>query len=134
MSLWLKLADRLPRAVREKLFWLGLKKFLRKAGVEGDDVNKILELLGGWKTKAGALVGIGTGLALIGHSLSGKFSFEEVSQGFMLIAASLGLQGLGGKAEKLTAATLMASPNTTVVRDTFAALDEKNGSRSTPLP
>ena len=103
-----KLADILPRGVREKLFFLGVGKALRKAGVQENDVGKYLSLLTGWKSKASGFVLIGSGIAAIGHSLSGTFSFDELTKGFGLIGSGLAILGIGGKAEKLTEATLIA--------------------------
>lgn len=103
-----KVADLLPRGLREKLFWLGVKRTLRKAGVKGDDVGNILKLLVGWRSKAAGVSSIGLGILLIGRTLAGEFSFDELTKGWAAISAGLGVIGLAGKADKNTEAVLIA--------------------------
>jgi hypothetical protein len=118
-----KVADLLPRKVRETLFFLGVKKALRKAGVKGDDVDKITSLIKGWKTKGAGLSAVLGGALIIVHTLSGEFSFDELMKGWAAVSAGLMAMGWAGKKEKETAAVLLSSPNASVIADTKASLE-----------
>lgn len=73
--------------------------------------------MSGWKTWAGGVALIGSGLALIGKSVSsGEFNFDEIMKGVSLIGAGLGAIGLGHKVDKNTAAVEDAAATTQTVK------------------
>ena len=82
----------LPRFLRKFLVLRVAKKLLLKvlpsAAVE--------DIMGGWKTWAGGIGGIATGVAMIaGTVTSGEFSIETIQLGIGAIVAALGLLGIG---------------------------------------
>lgn len=115
----------MPRALRERLFFRSLKKALRKRGLTEEQVNR---LLGGWKTKAGGILGILTGATMIVAELAnGSFDFDKMLQGFGVISAGFAVLGLGGKVEKNTAAVMMASSDAGLRHEARAAIVEPQG-------
>lgn len=99
----------LPRALRERLVLRAIRKALLAKGFTEEQVDK---LLGGWKSKAGAIGMIAAGIGLIANEVAqGTFDYDMIFKGLGMIGAGFGILGVAGKVEKNTAAVLATSDN-----------------------
>lgn len=97
-----KLWRLIPRAVREQIVLGRIKKLLLKAGLPRGFVEG---LMGGWKTWAGSILAISTGIGMVAKEVvDGTFDFGKITTGIGMVAGGLAALGIGHKVDKNTEA------------------------------